>query len=395
MSMCAVNMQKYNAGAIGGIQSHNQREHESRKNREIDPERAHLNYDTVNDERINYQAKIKERIKDLNLKRAVRKDAVVLCSFIVSSDKEFFHELGRHEHDRRENQNEMTALGFRDPLDFDMCDKEYQAECIAKGSEPFFRDATQFFQRHFGKENVVNGNVHHDELGAAHMHLGLVPVTKEGRLSAKTLFTPDTLRQLQTDFANEVGAKYDLERGREGSTAKHLDELTFKLEQRKGKLDDTNEELNTAQRTLASTRQQLQTASQERHDIQMDVAALSGEKEKLEADLGELRADGAKLLADLRGQVSEAKSELKILDKAIKEKNEEGERTYGMATWQQKIKEERAAALQSKEESLLAKFAQYLIDKFPQIKALWQQFLNENESRKKKKMLSNDNEERR
>ena len=39
-----------------------------------------------------------------------------------------------------------------------------------------------------GIENVINATVHMDE-ATPHMHLGIVPVTEDGRLSAKDIFT--------------------------------------------------------------------------------------------------------------------------------------------------------------------------------------------------------------
>lgn len=54
-----------------------------------------------------------------------------------------------------------------------------------------------------------------------------MPVTG-GRLCAKELFDRTALRDLQTDFYETVGKKYGLERGKEGSTAKHLDTIAYK-----------------------------------------------------------------------------------------------------------------------------------------------------------------------
>ena len=54
-------------------------------------------------------------------------------------------------------------------------------------------------------------------------------VTKDGRLSAKSIFTKVELQALQTAFAEQVGAKYGFERGTEGSEATHLSEERFKL----------------------------------------------------------------------------------------------------------------------------------------------------------------------
>ena len=61
-----------------------------------------------------------------------------------------------------------------------------------------------------------------------HMHLNLVPITKDGRFCSKDLFDKPKLQQLQTDFYNAVGKKYGLQRGKEGSQAKHLSTAEFK-----------------------------------------------------------------------------------------------------------------------------------------------------------------------
>lgn len=232
MSMCVVHMQKMKMSAMGGIQSHNQREHESKKNKEIDYTKSEQNYDLLLTENINYQRAVKERIADLDLKKAVRKDAVVYCSFIVSSDRDFFVGLGYDEHIKRQREErESVAYGIEEPIPFEYMDEAYKEDCIREGSEKYFDQAYQFFCKRYGEENIINATVHMDEANP-HMHLGLVPVTKDGRLSAKEVFSPLALKQLQTDFAEKVGKRFDLERGKEGSKAKHLDEVSYKLKQR-------------------------------------------------------------------------------------------------------------------------------------------------------------------
>ena len=54
-----------------------------------------------------------------------------------------------------------------------------------------------------------------------------MPVT-DGRLCAKVLFDRKALHDLQTNFYEAVGKKYGLKRGKEGSTAKHLDTVAYK-----------------------------------------------------------------------------------------------------------------------------------------------------------------------
>lgn len=214
MSFVVVHMQKHDKSAIRGIQIHNQRELESNTNDDIDYARSELNYDLVNDNPINYTQKINERIESLNLKRAVRKDAVRLCSFIVGSDKEFFENLPIEQH------------------------------------EQFFKDSVSWFQNRYGKENVIFGQVHYDE-ATPHLHVGVVPIT-EGKLSAKVLFDRNELRAIQTEFHLDVGENFGLIRGLEGSDKKHLSEIEYKVQQEQLKQEKMIEQTKKMNKDLSS-----------------------------------------------------------------------------------------------------------------------------------------------
>ena len=135
---------------------------------------------------------INERIATLPLKRKVRKDAVLMGAFVISSDGEFFKRL-------------MPSQQRR-----------------------FFEDATEYFAEKYGEENIISAVVHMDET-TPHMHMNLVPIV-DRRLCAKELFTPKTLRELQSDFWENVGKKWDLERGKPGSQAKHKSVAEYKAQ---------------------------------------------------------------------------------------------------------------------------------------------------------------------
>ncbi len=77
----------------------------------------------------------------------------------------------------------------------------------------------EFLQEKYGKENVVSFTLHQDEK-TPHIHAVLVPITPDGRLSAKDLFNRETLSQLQTDYA-EAMKRFGMERGVMHSQAKH------------------------------------------------------------------------------------------------------------------------------------------------------------------------------
>ena len=355
MSKCVVHMMKMKSGAIGGIQSHNQREHESKKNHEIDYEKSALNYDLINDDNINYQRAIKDRIEDLDLKKGVRKDAVLYCSFIVSTDKGFFEKLAQEEHLRRESQrSEAVAYGLIEPTDFEDMSDEYRADCMRESAKPYFARATTFFCDRYGMENVINATVHMDE-STPHLHLGIVPVTQDGKLSAKQLFTPLELKQLQTDFAEKVGSRFGLERGKEGSDVAHLDEVTYKLKKRE-------EESKRVYEELVQTRRECS-------DIVISMSDLNMKLENLE----EVRAKYEAYNKQLEAQIQESREELKILDRAIKEKRDEGDAMFSVGGMEQRIAKERRI-------SLLERFVE-----LPKVKPIWEQFCALMEQKTKRK----------
>ena len=185
-------MEKYHKTDIAPIEQENERdENYLAYNPQIDCTRTRNNYNVFK-RRCSYTQHINNRIAELDLPTKVRKDAVMMCSFVVGSDREFFKRLS------------------------------------AREQEKFFADCTRFFVDRYGEENIISAVVHMDET-TPHMHLNLVPIV-DRRLCAKELFTPKTLRELQSDFWEKVGKKWNLERGKPGSQAKHKSVAEYKAQ---------------------------------------------------------------------------------------------------------------------------------------------------------------------
>lgn len=70
----------------------------------------------------------------------------------------------------------------------------------------------KFFANKYGEENVVDVRWHFDQT-SPHLHLTVVPITEDGRLSAKDLFKPTktNMRKWQRDWYREVAGpmEYD------------------------------------------------------------------------------------------------------------------------------------------------------------------------------------------
>lgn len=214
MSYFVCHVKKFKMSSVKGLQRHDQRETENLANRDIDRERSGLNYDLHNDKNINYNEKVKEIIDEQYMgKKAIRKDATVLVDTLVSSDKEFFQNLGEDETKRyfEESYNKI-------------CDM-------------------------YGKENIVSAVVHMDET-TPHMHLLSVPMTEDGRLSAKNVFDRKMLRNLQDELPKELQSKgFLIERGKE-SERKHTETFEYKLEQRKNAEKEVAKHIENAKSKL-------------------------------------------------------------------------------------------------------------------------------------------------
>lgn len=189
-------MDKYKRADITGVERENERNenYKSKVNPQIDSERTSENYHVIKQQG-SYLKYINKRIKEISQKRKLKDDAVLMCSFILGSDKEFFDSL------TQQQQRE------------------------------FFYDTTLFFANRYGKENIISAVVHLDET-TPHMHLNLMPVF-ENRLCAKKLFDRIELKSLQNDFHDKVGKKWGLQRGKIGSKSEHLETTAFKLKKMK------------------------------------------------------------------------------------------------------------------------------------------------------------------
>lgn len=214
MSYCVARMEKMKSDNLVGIGNHNQRRFSNHSNKDIDVSKSHLNYDIL-DKVKSYKTDIEGYINaNKSSKRAVRKDAVLVCEWIITSDSDFFESMS--------------------PAD----------------TREYFQTAIDFFAERYGSKNLMYAQVHLDER-TPHMHLGIVPFDKDNKLTAKTMFDREALQDIQNElplYMNERGFK--VERGRTGSEAKHLTVQEYKDVQKEIKkqsevLDGVKKELES------------------------------------------------------------------------------------------------------------------------------------------------------
>ena len=191
-------IEKYQASALGNMLGHYERRAELEHGYErdnIDPSRTPENYNLC--ERDNPLGFVDERIAALDLKRAPRKDAVRMIDTVVT----------------------LPAAYHGDTREFMAAVKET-------------------LDGIFGAENCVGAYVHMDET-TPHMHYASVPVTSDGRLSAKSLLNRTFMKRFHDRLEAGVCERLGIERAgltltdeeREQRATKYVDLQEFKAAQ--------------------------------------------------------------------------------------------------------------------------------------------------------------------
>ena len=221
MSFAVCRMEKMKSYDLKGMQFHNQRERESKTNPDIDKERSHLNYDLVNQEKIDYNKRVKEIIESQKTgTRKTRKDAVLVNELMITSDRVFFDRL--------------------DPAD----------------EKRFFEESYKLFADRYGKQNIAYATVHMDER-TPHMHLGVVPM-RDGKLQGKNVFNRQELQWIQDEFPKYMQKKgFDLQRGEKGSDREHLTTQEFKAKMLKDEIKTLEESIKDKKSRLSDLGQSL------------------------------------------------------------------------------------------------------------------------------------------
>ena len=239
-------MEKYKRQDISPVEKENERdENYQGSNPQIDCERTSGNYHLIYPQG-KYIDIINKRLSTLTLKRKIRSDAILMNSFVIGSDGEFFK-------------------GMR-----------------AWEQHAFFEDCARFFMDKYGYENMLSAVVHVDET-TPHMHLNFVPIN-DGRLSSKSLFDKKKLSELQTELWEQVGKKYGLKRGKENSQATHITAAEHKAkvivqsaEQRRDEIDRQTEQKQAELDELTQTVEAVTQAANKpmpkrKKDVEQEIA---------------------------------------------------------------------------------------------------------------------------
>lgn len=204
MSFAIIRNTKYKRENLKGIYRHNERRNKNYSNDNIDKERTYLNY-SLKSPKYRYDKEFDMMREKYNLKGQIKTVSNIACEYIITSDKQFFEEIGDEETKR------------------------------------YFETAYQFVAeyKNLGEQYIMSAKVHMDE-ETPHMHLIFLPVVhtqdKKGnnidKLACSEFWKEkDSYRRLQDDFYQYMTShNFKLERGvpKEETGREHIDIKEYK-----------------------------------------------------------------------------------------------------------------------------------------------------------------------
>ena len=204
MSFAIIRNTKYKRENLKGIYRHNERKNKNYSNDNIDKEKSYLNY-SLKSPKYRYDKEFDMIKEKYDLKGQIKTVSNIACEYIITSDKQFFEEIGEEETKR------------------------------------YFETAYKFVAeyKNLGEQYIMSAKVHMDE-ETPHMHLIFLPVVhtqdKKGnnidKLACSEFWKEkDSYRRLQDSFYQYmILHNYELERGvpKEETGREHIDLKEYK-----------------------------------------------------------------------------------------------------------------------------------------------------------------------
>lgn len=182
-------------------------------------------------------------------------------------------------------------------------------------NDKFFQDCLKFHNEHFG--HIISAVVHYDET-TPHMHIISVPLTKDGRLSARDVIgNKSKMSKTQDSFFEQVGRGYGLERGI------HMDgqEKKQHISAQEHELREIKQRIAREQEKLEAIEHSEETARTRARDYRQTAAELQKEVEQLQEE----RVEQHNSLKMLSASKIDRQKELKKINNNIKQKQHEFE----------------------------------------------------------------------
>lgn len=194
---------------------------------------------------------------------------------------------------------------------------EFFQERTNAENDKFFQNCLKFHNEHFG--HIISAVVHYDET-TPHLHIISVPLTKDGRLSARDVIgNKAKMSKTQDQFFEQVGRGYGLERGihMDGQEKKeHISAQEHELREIRRQIARGQEELGAIEHSKKSARTRAQEYRQTAAELQKEVEQLQEERQAQHKSLlllTEARHKAQKEVKGLNYTLQEEKAEFEAI----------------------------------------------------------------------------------
>lgn len=187
MSYAIIRNTNYKLKNLAGIYRHNERKNTNYSNKDIKRQNSRKNY-SIKKPYTTYEKAFRQIKKQYNLKGQIKNVSNIMCEFIITSDKDFFEQIGEKETKR------------------------------------YFETAYKFVANYqnLGEQFIISAKVHLDE-STPHLHILFIPVVHKQDKSGKEIHKiacsefwkgKNSYKKLQDNFYSYMTkAGFELERG--------------------------------------------------------------------------------------------------------------------------------------------------------------------------------------
>ena len=285
MSYAIIRNTNYKMGQLSYIYRHNERKNTNYSNKDIQKDKSIKNY-SIKSINTSYQKAFNNIKKEYNLKGQIKKVSNVMCELIITSDRDFFENIGEKETKR------YFELAYKFVA-------EYQ---------------------NLGEQFIVSAKVHMDE-STPHLHIIFIPVVhtlnkKNGKQIDKISCSEfwkgrESYRILQDRFYKYVTENgFDLERGN-AKNNKHIDIEELKT--------ITNYELQQFEKQSMQKEKTIQTSNIEL--LQKENKRIIKKFNTLSNQYVKIR-NNVYMIQKINKRIQNEKKELKFENEQLKEENQ-------------------------------------------------------------------------
>lgn len=207
--------------------------------------------------------------------------------------------------------------------------------------EAWAKDAYQFMCKKYGEQNIAAFIVHLDEANP-HVHCTVLPINEKEKFSFKSVFLKDDntreglsryMKNLHTEFAEEVGSKYGMERGdsvkdtgaKHRTTEEYRKWLWNEAQKKEEEVEESVKTIKVNEKTILGQKTILDSQGRAIKHAAARLKAIQTMIRNLESHKADLEAEISKLQQDLKnGKITkdEADRKLGVINAKIRETDE-------------------------------------------------------------------------